>query len=67
MKHVIALDVIKGKSTTVLYNHNQQCEFEGELLHTRAGFEQLHQRIITLAELDGQAPEIVFEATVSAK
>ncbi|CZQ89480.1 hypothetical protein [Trichococcus ilyis] len=48
MKHIIALDVSKGKSTMVLYNHNQQCEFEGELLHTRAGFEQLHQRIITL-------------------
>ena len=63
MKHVIALDVSKGKSTMVLYDSYQQCEYEGELLHTRAGFEQLHQRIVALAELDGQAPEIVFEAT----
>ncbi|PTQ82699.1 hypothetical protein C8U37_11640 [Trichococcus patagoniensis] len=63
MKHVIALDVSKGKSTMVLYNHYQQCEFEGECLHTRAGFDQLHQRIIELTNQDGQAPEIVFEAT----
>lgn len=63
MKHVIALDVSKGKSTMVLYNHNQQCEFEGELLHTRAGFDQLQQQIIELTDQDGQAPEIVFEAT----
>ena len=63
MKHVIALDVSKGKSTMVPYDRYQQCEYEGELLHDRTGFEQLHQRIIALAELDGQAPEIVFEAT----
>ena len=63
MKHVIALDVSKGKSTMVLYNHYQQCELEGELFHTRAGFDQLNQRIIELTVQDGQAPEIVFDAT----
>jgi transposase len=63
MKHVIALDVSKGKSTIAIYDGYQQCEFEGELEHTRVDFEQLHQRIEEIAVLDGQAPEIVFEAT----
>lgn len=63
MKHVIALDVSKGKSTMVVYDAYKQCEFEGELYHTRADFERLHQRIKELTILDGQAPEIVFEAT----
>ncbi|WP_339161483.1 hypothetical protein [Siminovitchia sp. FSL W7-1587] len=35
MKHVIALDVIKGKSSMVIYDDYCQCEFEGELHHTR--------------------------------
>jgi transposase len=63
MKHVIALDVSKGKSTIAIYDGYQQCEFEGELEHTRVDFEQLHQRIEEIAMLDGHAPEIVFEAT----
>lgn len=63
MKHVIALDVSKGKSTIVIYDGYKQCEFEGELYHTRVDFEQLHQRIEKMKVLDGQAPEIVFEAT----
>ena len=63
MKHVIALDVSKGKSTIAIYNHNRQCEFEGELYHTRVDFNRLHERIDAITELDGQAPEIVFEAT----
>ena len=63
MKHVIALDVSKGKSAIVIYNQYRQCEFEGELLHTRTDFEQLHQRMQEITELDGQAPHIVFEAT----
>ena len=63
MKHVIALDVSKGKSTIAIYDGYKQCEFEGELEHTRVDFKQLHQRIEEIKVLDGQAPEIVFEAT----
>jgi transposase len=63
MKHVIALDVSKGKSTIAIYDGYKQCEFEGELYHTRGNFEQLHHRIEEMKDLDGQAPEIVFEAT----
>lgn len=63
MNHVIALDVSKGKSTMAIYNRYKQCEFEGELYHSRVDFEQLHQRIEEITALDGQAPEIVFEAT----
>jgi len=63
MKHVIALDVSKGKSTVAIYNGYKQCEFEGELYHTRVDFEHLHQRIEEIKILDGHAPEIVFEAT----
>ena len=63
MKHVVALDVSKGKSTVAIYNQYRQCEFEGELHHTRIDFEQLHERMEEMTRLDGQAPEIVFEAT----
>jgi len=63
MNHVIALDVGKGKSTMAIYDGYRQCEFEGELHHTRIDFERLHQRIEAITLSDGQAPEIVFEAT----
>ncbi|KGA97510.1 transposase [Alkalihalobacillus alcalophilus ATCC 27647 = CGMCC 1.3604] len=63
MKHVIALDVSKGKSTMAIYDRYKQCEFEGELNHTRVDFDWLHQRIEEMTALDGQAPEIVFKAT----
>ncbi|HWK22932.1 IS110 family transposase [Ureibacillus composti] len=63
MKHVIALDVSKGKSTMVIYDRYCRCEFEGELHHTRVDFDRLHERIEEIIKLDGQAPEIVFEAT----
>lgn len=63
MNHVIALDVSKGKSTIVIYDRYNRCEYEGELNHTRVGFEQLNHRITEITTLDGQAPEIVFEAT----
>lgn len=63
IKHVIALDVSKGKSTFVIYDGYKQCEFVGELNHTRVDFEKLHQRIKEITAVDGQAPEIVFEAT----
>ena len=35
MKHVIALDVSKGKSTIAIYDGYRQCEFEGDLHYTR--------------------------------
>lgn len=63
MKHVIALDISKGKSSLVIYDGYRQCEFEGELNHTRADFERLHERMKEIADQDGVAPEIVFEAT----
>ena len=63
MKHVIALDVSKGKSSVVIYDRYRQCEFEGELNHTRIDFERLHERIEEITKSDGQVPHIVFEAT----
>lgn len=63
MKYVIALDIGKGKSTITIYNGCRQCEFEGELQHTRMDFERLRDRIEAIIKLDGQAPNIVFEAT----
>ena len=38
MRHVIAFDVSMGKSTMVVYDHNQHCQYEGELEHTVSGF-----------------------------
>ncbi|WP_017728219.1 IS110 family transposase [Halalkalibacterium ligniniphilum] len=63
MKHVLAFDVSMGKSTMVIYNHHKQCEHEGELTHTKSSFKALNEKIYELTTLDGQAPEIVFEAT----
>lgn len=63
MKHVIALDVSKGKSAMVIYDRYRRCEFEGELNHTRVDFERLHTQIKEITKLDGQVPEVVFEAT----
>lgn len=63
MKHVVAFDVSKGKSTMTIYNRYKQCEFEGEIKHTRSSFQTLHEKLSELTTLDGQTPEIVFEAT----
>lgn len=63
MKHVIAFDVSMGKSTMVIYDHRQHCQYEGELKHTQTGFRSLRKRIDALTVQDGQYPEIVFEAT----
>lgn len=63
IKHVVAFDVSMGKSTMVIYNRHRQCEFEGEILHNRPSFEKLHNTLQELKAQDGQAPEIVFEAT----
>ncbi|MFB5285442.1 IS110 family transposase [Peribacillus sp. Hz7] len=63
MKHVVALDVSMGKSTVVIYNANRKCEYEGEFEHTRPAFEAFKKSLIKLRTQDGQAPEIVFEAT----
>lgn len=46
----------------VIYDAYRQCEFEGELHHTRIDFERLHEKIEEISNLDGQALEIVFEA-----
>ncbi|MBM7713118.1 hypothetical protein JOC94_000084 [Bacillus thermophilus] len=42
MKHVIALDVSKGKSSMVVYDGYCQCEFEGELHKRNAIFRFFH-------------------------
>ncbi|WP_316397451.1 IS110 family transposase [Metabacillus litoralis] len=63
MKHVMAFDVSMGKSTIVIYNQYRQCEVEREFEHNRPSFEQLQETLQALIHQDGQAPEIVFEAT----
>nr|WP_249023434.1 IS110 family transposase [Planococcus salinarum] len=63
MNFVIAFDVSMGKSNLVVYDHNHQCHFEGELEHTQAGFRALKQRINAIQEQAGHLPAIVFEAT----
>lgn len=63
MKHVVAFDVSKGKSTLTIYNRYKQCEYEGEIKHVRSDFQALHERLCKLTVLDGQTPEIVLEAT----
>lgn len=63
MKHVLAFDVSKGKSTMVIYNHYKKCEFEGEINHNKMSFKVLNEKICEINKLDGQAPEIVFEAS----
>lgn len=50
-KHVIALDVNKGKSTIAIYDSYCQCEFESETFHTRAYFELLHKKSKTFSHL----------------
>ena len=63
MMNVIAFDVSMGKSAMVVYDTYQQCIYEAEVEHTVAGFNSLKERIEAIKEKDGQAPEIVFEAT----
>ncbi len=63
MKHVLAFDVSMGKSTMVIYNHYKKCEFEGEIYHNKSSFKALNDKICEMTKLDGQAPEIVFEAS----
>lgn len=63
MKHVVAFDVSKGKSVLTIYDRYKRCEYEGEIKHLRSSFEELQVRLHQLTVLDGQAPEIVFEAT----
>jgi len=52
-----------GKSTMVIYDRYRQCEYEGEITHNRYSFEKLNETLISLTQKDGQAPDIVFEAT----
>jgi transposase len=63
MKHVLAFDVSMGKSTMVIYNRYRQCEFEGEIIHTKSSFKELNKKLREITKQDGQAPEIVFEAS----
>ena len=63
MGHVIVFDVSMGKSTMVVYDQHQHCQYEGELEHTASGFQSLKKRIELIKEQEGQAPEIIFEAT----
>ncbi|MBS4213972.1 IS110 family transposase [Neobacillus rhizophilus] len=63
MPSVIAFDVSMGKSYMVIYNAVRTCIFEGEIIHNRPHFEELNKLIVELIRKDGQAPDIVFEAT----
>ncbi|MBL3729710.1 hypothetical protein JIN86_08855 [Lysinibacillus sp. HST-98] len=63
MKHVSALDISKGKSTVPIYDGHHHCDFEGVLHHTRSDFDRLLERMEEMTKQDGQAPDIVFEAT----
>lgn len=63
MGHVIAFDVSMGKSTMVIYDSYQRCQYEGELEHTVDGFQSLKEQIEFIKEQNDQVPEIVFEAT----
>lgn len=63
MKQVIAFDVSMGKSTMVIYDRYQRCQYEGELEHTVSDFPSLKERIDSLIKQDGQTPAIVFEGT----
>ena len=58
MTYVLALDVSMGKSYKVLYQE-EVCLSEGEILHTKSGFDTLLQEIQQLPEI----PCIVFEST----
>lgn len=54
MKHVVAFDVSKGKSTMTIYDRYKQCEYEGEIKHARSDFQALHERLHKLTGLDGK-------------
>jgi transposase len=58
MATVIALDVSKGKSFYVIYQE-MTCLYEGEITHTKSGF----QALLALIERLPEMPEIVFEST----
>lgn len=63
MKHVVAFDVSMGKSMMTVYNRYKRCEYEGEIEHKRSSFQLLYERLHQLTLLDGEEPEIIFEAT----
>lgn len=63
MGYVIAFDVSMSKSTMVIYDQHQHCQYEGALEHTVSGFQWLKERIDLIKEQVGQTPEIIFEAT----
>jgi transposase len=58
MSYVLALDVSMGKSYQVIYE-DELCLSEGEITHTKSGFDYLLQEIKRLPE----TPSIVFEST----
>lgn len=55
---IVALDVAKRKSYTVIYQ-DARCLWEGVITHNQTGFAFLRQHILQLP----QRPEVVFEAT----
>lgn len=44
MKHVVAFDVSKGKSTMTINNGYKQCKYEGRIRHNRTDFQALNER-----------------------
>lgn len=59
----MAFDVSKGSSIVVLYDAIGNLVFEDRFVHSQSGFEALNERLESLFDEFGQAPEIVFEAT----
>ena len=50
MATIVALDVSKGKSFYVMYQE-MTCLYEGEITHTKSGFQDLHALIKNLHEV----------------
>lgn len=63
MGNVVAFDVSMGKSTLVVYDRFQRCQYEGEIKHTYSQFHELAEKLERLTKENGQQPEIIFEAT----
>lgn len=60
---VIAFDVSKGRSAVTIYDEHRRCSYQGTLRHTQSGFEELKEKISDIHLINGNPPDVVFEAT----
>lgn len=60
---VIAFDVSKGRSAVAFYDEHRQCSYQGTIRHTQAGFKELKDKVSEIYLLNGNPPDVVFEAT----